>query len=325
MTIRSILRSIDARLARLERQSQVGKCCPQDGQGNQIPVLIPREQPQPLPSSGDGRCRRIARLLQRSVISYNELVETVKSNDYTSGVLNASAIIEALLFNLTGAVLPYLTQANALRFIESILDESLETLKIVGPLDLCRAARAYSNGDDPVAILTEGSSPAAALAYSIFFQATGGISWGERFSDDDLPPADVPDSCCFPDFFQLVPAATNLVCGNSTYSIEAIASTIPEVTGVIVAPGVVSRTLISGRYLQQVANPGRFNLWVWFSASPDLNESCRNPDFEFGVGTSWRVQETGPPYIVIRNRAAYEGTYLTCTREPQFPDNVSVL
>lgn len=322
MTIRSLLRSIDARLARLERNQQIIQCCPSDGEGNQIPILIPREPPQPLPSGGDGRCRRIAQLLWKSVFSYNRVIEQIKFADYEI-ILNVGVVLELLTFNVASAVRSSFTQLLALRFIEAISEFTADVLRLGEDIDFCRAARAYSNGDDVVAVITESVNPAAAVAYRLFYELTGGISWGENTPEDELPDLSIPDSCCYPDEFQLVPATTTLVCGNDSYSLNAIADTIPSVAGVIVSPGVVRRSSLAGRYLQQVQAPGSFKLWLWFGNAPDLSLSCQAFDLEIASGRSYRVSETGSAFLIIRNRTDYDYTYLTCTREPQYENNVT--
>lgn len=325
MTIRGLLRSIDARLARLERSVQVGQCCPTLPDGSQVPILIPRETPTQVPPEGDGGCLLIGKALRKTVWTYNGTIMQLKPD--WNQFINGAAIIEAALFQLTAAAQMYLTRANAERFLEAISESSIDALLIDDEgIDWCEAVRQYVAGDDPPDELTRTSSPAARIAFTIWYGFIGGIAWGPAINSDLLP--DVPgvdQQCCYPDSFALVPTAVTLVCGNDSYSIQAVTDVVPYVTGVLVAPGAVSRSALAGRYLQSVEPFGSFSLRAWYSSTPELSVSCRSVDVVLSAGVSWRVMSSGAAFLVIRNITDYEGTYLVCTREPQFPNNVEEL
>lgn len=317
--IRQLLQSIDNRLARLERRQAAPVCCPTDGEGNPIPILQPRETPSPLPQTDDTFCQRLAGALRKTVWDYNATVLRVKDAQLPD--LTPFVFIEAALFQIGAAVNLYLTQVGAQRLLDAITDYAADQLTIDdSSIDWCAAVRQYVSGNDPPdAILASASAPARA-AWTIWYNFIGGVSWSAAIDLSLLPvPSGVTAQCCYPDQFSIYPTPSTLVCGTDTYSVDMPVDTAPHVPGVVVAPGVVSRAAIAGRYLWSVENPGGFSLRLWYSSTPDMSFTCNNHDVVLSAGTNWRVSASGLPYLLIRNITGHEGTYLICSREPYDP------
>lgn len=314
--IRQLLQSIDDRLARLERRQSAPICCPQDGNGNPIPILYPREEPSPLPQTDDAFCLRLAGALRKTVWNYNATILRVKDAQLPD--LTPFVFIEAALFQFGAAVNLYLTQIGAQRLLDAVTDYAAEELTIDdSSIDWCTAVRQYIAGDDPPGAITAAASTPARVAFTVWYSFIGGVAWSAAFDLVNLPvPEGVDSQCCYPDQFSLVAFPGTLVCGSDTYSVMMVQDTAPYVPNVVVAPGIVSRAAIANRYLWSVQNPGAFSLRLWYSNMPNISVSCNNHDRVLSAGTNWRVAQTGAPYLAIRNITDYEGTFLICSREP---------
>lgn len=319
MTIRQLLRSIDNRLARLERQQRqqlAFPCCPTTPDGLPIPAVVPRQTPNPLPGGSDN-CLRVAGALQQQVINYNTAIDIVSGLD--EDLITAAAISEVALLQWSSVIAVYLTSGIARRLAVTISETLGEALTVyTDNVDWCEATRQYSsNTGEPPDELTAHSSPAARLAFSLFWQLTGGIAWASDVPVESLPvPEGITPACCLPDQFLIVGAPNTLVCGSNTYSVIMVDDTVPYVNGVIVSPGVIPRASIAGRYLWSVEGGGAFSLKLWYSSTPNMSITCNNHDVVLSGGVNWRVSASGSPYLLIRNITDYESTYLICSRSP---------
>lgn len=322
MTIRQLLRSIDNRLAQIERQQRqqlAYPCCPTTPDGAPIPAVVPRQTPNPLPSSSDN-CLRVAGALRQQVINYNTAIDIITGLD--DELITAAAISEVAILQWSAVIAVYLTSGVARRLAVSIAEALGEALTVyTDNVDWCKATRQYSsNTGEPPDELTKYSNAAARLTFNQFWQLTGGIAWASEVPIGSLPiPEGITPSCCLPDQFSIRGSPHTLFCGSSTYSVIMVDDVLPYVPGVIVAPGIVSRSVISGRYLWSVEGSGSFSFRLWYSDTPDMSVTCNAHDVILSGGQNWRVAETGSAYLLIRNITDYESTYLVCSREP-YPD-----
>lgn len=319
----SAIRRILASMQRSVQSQAIAPCCAVDPDGGRVPVLVPREEPVLIPVEDPDRCARIAGSLRATVERWNEL--WVQPEPI---ILTPQGLLEWITVGIFASAWSYVTLTKAQELADAIGRNISEAGTIdYGEVDWCAATRQYiqSDGAVPDAILSALPGVLQPV-FQAYWALLGGISWSQSLNMADLPFVDVSPSCCLPDVFYLYMVPAFVSCPSGSGTVDVLGSISDDIDPGIVIPalGFIRRSAIAGMYLEQVAAPGRFNLWYWETYDLMLNGLCLPFTGELGNGASYYVHPDGSPYIGIRNRTLDEGVYLSVGRTPTFTNIINI-
>ena len=323
MTVNSKLTQIIQRLDRIERALQrstasqiVAPCCQpitDPTTGDPIPVLPPA--PDDTLPEVDLACARMYALIKRKVDTWNFLLFDADEYIYAGAV----GLFQVLQNRLGQWVAPFMSMAELARLYLNLF-EKIENLFRVEDVDYCAAAREAFQLTSVLEVPAAVWDRVNALdrpAFRLYWALTGGVQGYENVDPDPNAPPD----CCLPETFRLLPVVRTFTCGRDTYNFDFIGrSDPPNIAPFVIVnrAGIphVPRAALAGFWVRNVQSPGAFALFYYYNSAV-INDGCayiRPIDGEM-TNMSWLlVLPAGPPYIVWRNRTAWENSIIEVSR-----------
>lgn len=347
-SLRDILREIrDLMQSQRDASIRTLPCCPTLPNGSPVPVMPPYGYDPPARSPSDvggDYCRKVQAAIEHVVGSWNDII---RANPHWK-----SAGISALVYTIATStnILPAIKDRVVWDVVASMYDAVLNVVEdnlLIGSVNLCDAAREYTDGVDGNGIPDAVWNAIPVLArpgFTIWWQLSGGITPILDDPDYQYDPALYNGSCCIPEVgvVKWRPRYVGQNCSGFTdgfHGVDWYGHRIDDEDGIDISSlyprveyddGLIAfrRNDYAGMYFAFPGYSGQLPDRIYLRDNPDVTvcgifQGAYSEDVTTTTQTSYRIVGTGSQYIIVRAATIGDGRNWYIRKSPM-PDHAIV-